>query len=155
MVGSLAFGHAAFMEAHNDTVTVHLDEDECWRLLAGAEVGRLAVSIANRPDVFPVNFVVDDKTIVFRTDEGTKLAAALLTSSVAFEIDGVDEGQAWSVVVAGRAREIEKMEDLCAAFELAIHPWQRAPKHRYVRIVPDQVTGRRFGIWSDEAGSDG
>ena len=151
MVGSGALSHAADMEANDPAVTIHLDEDECWRLLSGAEFGRLAVSIANHPDIFPVNFVVDDRTIVFRTDEGTKLAAAVLTPSVAFEIDGVDGGQAWSVVVAGRAHEIEKMEEVYAALELPIHPWQRAPKHRYVRIAPDQVSGRRFDISRDEA----
>jgi len=150
MVVSVTIRHASIMEAHSDAVTFSLDEDECWRLLSGAEVGRLAISIANRPDIFPVNFVLDDRTIVFRTDEGTKLAAAVLTPSVAFETDGVDGGKAWSVVVTGRAREIEKMEELYAAVELPIHPWQRAPKHRYVRIVPDQVSGRRFDIADDE-----
>jgi nitroimidazol reductase NimA-like FMN-containing flavoprotein (pyridoxamine 5'-phosphate oxidase superfamily) len=141
-----AMGHAASMEAQSDAANLDLDQDECWRLLSTAEVGRLAVSIANHPDIFPVNFVVDERTIVFRSDEGTKLAAAVLTPSVAFEIDGVDGGRAWSVVVVGRAREIEKMDDLYAALELPLHPWQRAPKHRYVRLVPDRVSGRRFEI---------
>ena len=67
-----------------------LDSDECWALLGSTEVGRLAVSIANHPDVFPINYVVDHKTIVFRTAEGTKLAAAVLGTAVAFEIDGYD-----------------------------------------------------------------
>ena len=37
-----------------------ITEAECWRLLAEHTVGRLAVSIANRPDIFPVNYVLDD-----------------------------------------------------------------------------------------------
>ena len=43
-----------------------------------AQVGRLAVSIKEQPDIFPINFVVDHGTVVFRTAEGTKLAAAVL-----------------------------------------------------------------------------
>ncbi|MEY2957656.1 MAG: hypothetical protein RLZZ01_224, partial [Actinomycetota bacterium] len=41
--------------------------DECWRLLERHEVGRLAVSVSDRPDIFPVNYVVDQGGIVFRT----------------------------------------------------------------------------------------
>ena len=35
-----------------------LPPHECWALLRSAEVGRLAVSIMNRPDIFPVNHIV-------------------------------------------------------------------------------------------------
>jgi hypothetical protein len=78
-----------------------LDEAECLRLLGAAEVGRLGIAIMNKPDIFPVNFVVDEGTVVFRTAEGTKFAAAVLGEAVAFEVDGYDAqaGEAWSVVV--------------------------------------------------------
>ncbi len=55
-----------------------LDPNECWALLRGSVVGRLAISIANHPDIFPINYVVDHGTVVFRTAEGTKLAGAVL-----------------------------------------------------------------------------
>lgn len=120
--------------------------NECLALLRGEPVGRLAISIANHPDIFPINHVVDHGTVVFRTAEGTKLAAAVLGSGVAYEVDGfdADEGTAWSVVVKGRAVEIERLEELIDAAELPLFPWQAAPKHRYVRIEPDEITGRRF-----------
>jgi len=54
-----------------------LDESACWRLLRSTEVGRLAVALADRPDIFPINFLVDQATIVFRTAEGSKLAAVV------------------------------------------------------------------------------
>ncbi len=94
-----------------------LDQHECWELLRSAEVGRLAVSILERPDIFPVNHVVDHGRIVFRTAAGTKLAAAVLGRAVAFEVDGYDPvaGEAWSVVVKGRARELEAMQDVVDA----------------------------------------
>ena len=125
-----------------------LETNTCWELLRSADVGRLAVSIRNHPDIFPVNFVVDRGTIVFRTAEGTKLAAAVLGESVAFEIDGYDAeaGDAWSVVVKGRGVEIERMQDVFDALDLPLFPWHASPKHCFVRIEPDDVSGRQFHV---------
>lgn len=130
-----------------------LDRDECWSLMRSAPVGRLAVSIAAHPDIFPINFVIDHGTVVFRTAEGTKLAASLLGVAVAFEVDGYDPdaGEAWSVVVKGRAAEIERMHELFDAMDLPLFPWHAAPKHRFVRIVPDEITGRRFQVMARPA----
>jgi nitroimidazol reductase NimA-like FMN-containing flavoprotein (pyridoxamine 5'-phosphate oxidase superfamily) len=125
-----------------------LEANACWQLLRQADVGRLAVSVGECPDIFPVNFVVDHGTIVFRTAEGTKLAAAVLGRAVAFEIDGYDAaaGEAWSVVVKGAATEIERMQDVYDALDLPLFPWHAAPKHRFVRIEPGEVSGRRFAV---------
>jgi hypothetical protein len=125
-----------------------LEANTCWELLRSADVGRLAVSIGNCPDIFPVNFVVDHGTIVFRTAEGTKLAAAVLGKAVAFEVDGYDAeaGEAWSVVMRGRAVEIERAQDVFDALDLPLFPWHAAPKHRFVRIEPEDVSGRRFKV---------
>ena len=133
-------------------VTV-LDANQCWDLLRSSEVGRLAVSIGNHPDIFPVNFVVDHGTVVFRTAEGTKLAAAVLGKAVAFEVDGydADAGEAWSVVIKGRAVEIERIQDVFDALELPLFPWHASPKHRFVRIEPDDMSGRRFDVVDRQA----
>lgn len=125
-----------------------LDPSESWSLLRTSVVGRLAISIANHPDIFPINYVVDHGTIVFRTAEGTKLAGAVLGTGVAFEVDALDTeaGEAWSVVVKGRAVEITRLHDLFDAADLPLFPWLASPKHCFVRIVPDEVTGRRFHV---------
>ena len=122
-----------------------LSEDQCWQLLASRSVGRLAVSISNRPDIFPVNYRLDDESIVVLTSPGLKLAAATLGSGVAFEVDALDEMRrtGWSVVVHGVATEIEQLEDLMEADELRVEPWADGVKHRYIRIVADSITGRR------------
>jgi len=111
-------------------------------------VGRLAVSIMDQPDIFPVNFVVDHGTLVFRTAEGTKLAAAVLGRAVAFEVDGFDaaEGEAWSVVVRGAAEEVARMTEVVEAAELPLFPWMASPKPRFVRIVPVSISGRMFRV---------
>ena len=123
-----------------------LEPDACWAKLRSAEVGRLAVSIVDQPDIFPINFVVDHGTVVFRTAEGTKLAAAVLGRAVAFEVDGfAREGdEAWSVVVKGKATELHRMIEIVEGTDLPLFPWLTSPKPRFVRIVPDSITGRSF-----------
>jgi hypothetical protein len=136
----------------HEGITV-LDTHSCLDLLRTTEVGRLAVSIADHPDIFPINYVLDRGTIVFRTAEGTKLAAAVLGRGVAFEIDGYDPdaGDAWSVVVKGYAIEIEQMHQYFEAVDLPLFPWHAGPKHRFVRIEPVEITGRRFHVVGHEA----
>jgi nitroimidazol reductase NimA-like FMN-containing flavoprotein (pyridoxamine 5'-phosphate oxidase superfamily) len=121
-------------------------ESECWELLRRQEVGRLAVVIDQHPEIFPVNFVVDHGTVVFRTAEGSKLAALVAESRVAFEVDGECESDAFSVVVKGFAVEIGDRYELFDALDLPLFPWHTAPKHHFVRILPEVVTGRRFEV---------
>ncbi len=128
-----------------------LSISECWELLGGTSVGRLAIDIAGQPDIFPINFVVDGDSLVFRTGAGTKFAASALLHRVAFEIDGYEPRKrtAWSVVVKGRAHEIERMDEVFAADDLPLFPWAAHPKPNFVRITPTEVTGRRFHVVDD------
>lgn len=125
-----------------------IPSDECWALLERSPVARLAVDLAGHPEIFPINFVVDDSTIVFRSGAGTKLAAAVLNRHVAIEIDGErsDDESVWSVVLKGEAREIKKMDERYAVEELPLYPWVDGDKPVFVRIVPREVTGRRFRL---------
>jgi nitroimidazol reductase NimA-like FMN-containing flavoprotein (pyridoxamine 5'-phosphate oxidase superfamily) len=129
---------------HNDIEV--LDAATCWQLLASQEVGRLAVAFHEHPDIFPINFTADGETILFRTAEGTKLLTMAVGPAVAFEVDGydADKGEAWSVVVKGYAHEVpvfDKVDD-----DIPVFPWSATPKGRFVRIAPDDVTGRRFHV---------
>ena len=38
------------------------------------------------------------------------------------------------------------MYELLDALQLPLFPWHAAPKHRFVRIEPDDVSGRRFQV---------
>jgi uncharacterized protein len=125
-----------------------LTESECWKLLEDEELGRLAVTVAGQVDLFPLNYTVADRTVVFRTAEGSKLAEIAANSRVAFEIDGYepDSGQAWSVVVKGLAELMTRFADIYPAQDLPLFPWNAAPKPWFVRITPRLVTGRRFTV---------
>ncbi|WP_120522121.1 pyridoxamine 5'-phosphate oxidase family protein [Arthrobacter celericrescens] len=125
-----------------------LSPEQCWDLLRGVSVGRLAVWVDDHPDIFPVNYKVDHGTLVFRTAEGTKLHAALEGGPVALEADGVDadSGIAWSVVVKGGAAGVTLTQELLDTVGLLLFPWQAGRKDAFVRIVPTSVTGRRFKV---------
>jgi nitroimidazol reductase NimA-like FMN-containing flavoprotein (pyridoxamine 5'-phosphate oxidase superfamily) len=125
-----------------------LDEPECLGLLRTSSVGRIAVVTASGPEIFPVNFIVDHGTIVFRTAEGTKLSSIATERNVAFEVDGFDPraGVAWSVVAKGDAQQARTMQERFDAADLTLFPWQTAPKPFFVRIRPRQITGRRFRV---------
>lgn len=128
-------------------VTV-LDVHECWALLRSADVGRLAVAAPEGPDIFPVNFLVDHGTVVFRTGKGTKLAYITACPRVAFEVDGYepDAAEAWSVVIKGPAEQIQDFYQGLDAVTLPLFPWHSGPKHQFVRVVPIEITGRRFHV---------
>src|SRR6476619_2758028 len=64
--------HLACWEAVMDETLAsmeHLSVSESWSLVRSAPVGRLAVVVDGRPEIFPLNHVVDHGTLVFRTAE--------------------------------------------------------------------------------------
>jgi hypothetical protein len=125
---------------------LELTKGDCFGLLARQQLGRVAVVDDLGPVVFPVNFVLDRHMVVFRTDEGTKLDAAIRGSRVAFEIDRIDASAhtGWSVVVRGEAVEVTDPAELARLRKLPLFPWAPGAKNRYVRILPAKVTGRQI-----------
>jgi nitroimidazol reductase NimA-like FMN-containing flavoprotein (pyridoxamine 5'-phosphate oxidase superfamily) len=132
-----------------------LDAEQCWELLSTVEVGRLAVAAAGDVDIYPVNFVLDGRELVFRTAEGTKLVEVVLAGRVAFETDGYDpgRGRAWSVVVKGHAQDLDRFSEIYHAQDLPLFPWNASPKERFVKITPTMITGRRFTVFATRTGT--
>lgn len=61
----------------DDPVTV-LSEDESWSLLSTVSLGRLVTIRGGRAEIFPINFAIQRRTLVFRTAQGTKLYSAVM-----------------------------------------------------------------------------
>lgn len=124
----------------------HLSPSECWMLLSLSPVGRIGVLVDSAPEIYPVNFVVDNDTIVFRTDPGSKLRGLDRSPAVCFEADGLnlDELTGWSVLVKGRAVELNNVDELRHARELPLRFWALGEKGHWIRIKPTEVTGRRI-----------
>jgi nitroimidazol reductase NimA-like FMN-containing flavoprotein (pyridoxamine 5'-phosphate oxidase superfamily) len=128
---------------NNDGVTI-LSEHECWDLLKSVALGRLVTSVDGRPEIFPVNFVVQHRTVLFRTAEGTKLISTAINNHVVFEADEHNVVEGWSVIVKGVARSVHTNEELEEAESAQLLPWTASEKTHYVRVLPEMVTGRRF-----------
>ena len=127
---------------------VELDAAECYRLLALHEIGRLGVNAEHYPLIVPVNYALDRDVIVIRTHPGPTLTAAV-HANVSFEVDEIDRRtrSGWSVLVRGLAEEltsahgVELVERTQAS---GVRPWAPGERGRWVRIIPQAVSGRRI-----------
>ncbi|WP_347110845.1 pyridoxamine 5'-phosphate oxidase family protein [Paenarthrobacter sp. S56] len=125
-----------------------LEADDCWRLLAETSIGRLSVIANGHPDIFPINFAVHNKSLVFRTGIGTKQQAMEQDAVVAVEADAVSAefGLAWSVVVKGPVQEATPDSPALNDVRRALFPWQGLGQDLLYMVVPSSVTGRRFDL---------
>lgn len=124
-----------------------LDEAECMALLGSATIGRIALNIGALPAIFPVNFAMDGSDIIFRTGQGTKLAAASDHAVVAFECDRIDplEHTGWSVMAVGKAQVVSDPSERSRLEHLPLTPWAGGDRSNTVRIPVEFISGRRSG----------
>lgn len=125
-----------------------MDREECLRLLATGQVGRVAFNDGEGPAVVPVNYTVDGESVVFRTTFGGRINRSLTTLvegadvRIAFEVDHLNEDrrEGWSVMVRGGAHHL-------SAEEVAQVPrpdaWAGGERESHFRITPRQISGRR------------
>ncbi|MEJ1155249.1 pyridoxamine 5'-phosphate oxidase family protein [Microbacterium marmarense] len=132
------------MDSAIENVVEKLSAATCWELLGRAQLGRLALAVHGEIDIFPVNFVVHEGSLLFRTAPGTKLFELTVNPRVAFEVDEFDDGVAASVVVKGEAERVEAQDEVDEADALELKPWIPTLKYRWVRITPTSLSGRRF-----------
>lgn len=129
---------------------VELDEGTCMDLLDTTPVGRLAfIGEDSRPTILPVNHVVDEGDIYFRTAPGTKLDVAqrLATAPVAFEVDDftTSERTGWSVHVRGRIEPVADAVRRAHLDRTGHKAWvSETDQHAWVRVIVDEMTGRRL-----------
>lgn len=135
------------------TWLIDISPEQCAELLASSTLGRLGVVVDGRPEIFPVNHVYDRERgcVAFPTNTRTKLHGALDWPFVAYEIDGVEpEGEgAWSVLVVGRAEEITNLDEIARLAAQRHVMWRSGGQALWLRVVPDQVTGRRISATTE------
>jgi hypothetical protein len=122
-----------------------LDGDECLELLAVKQVGRLGYADEDGPVVVPVNYVLHDGNVFFRTSPHTELGRHTRSATVAFEVDDIDDftQSGWSVLVRGPAEYVDP-DDLPAAEDARPTPWPQGMRPLHVRIRPRSISGRRL-----------
>ncbi|HEY9357542.1 MAG TPA: pyridoxamine 5'-phosphate oxidase family protein [Arthrobacter sp.] len=125
---------------------LELNEEQSWKLLDATQHGRLVVSVAGEPDIFPVNYLASDRKVYLRTAPGNKLAQLTINSRVLLETDGVLSDEAWSVILRGTARVLTTSSELAAVEALGLKTWVPTLKDFYVEIEPTSVSGRHFQL---------
>jgi nitroimidazol reductase NimA-like FMN-containing flavoprotein (pyridoxamine 5'-phosphate oxidase superfamily) len=138
------------MPIEQDPVRV-LDDREAWDLLSSVSLGRLVTSVGGRIEIFPVNFATQDDKVLFRTAEGTKLFGTVMSEQVLFEADDHTVAEGWSVIIRGTARVLTTAEEIHEADRAQVMPWVPTEKLRYVRITPDEMSGRHFRFGPEPA----
>ena len=129
--------------------TMHvIPTEECYRLLAAHEFGRIGVIAENYPLILPVNYRLDGTTVVIRTHPGTILRAAE-HANVTFQVDEIDRASrsGWSVLVRATAEEVgeeHRAEMLARTLESGVEPWAPGDKEHWMRLVSHEITGRRI-----------
>ncbi|WP_347345286.1 pyridoxamine 5'-phosphate oxidase family protein [Microbacterium sp.] len=127
----------------NDVEGLRLNE--CWEVLASLTIGRLAVLGADgAPDLFPVDYLTHGERIYVRTAPGSKLMDVARDPRVAFEVDAVGDGLAWSVVVRGTAARLDADDEIEESGVLDLQSTNPTVKSNFVRITPREINGRRF-----------
>lgn len=140
-----------------DDPVIPLDDAAAWDELRLHRFGRLAIAFAGEPDIFPINFAVDDRSLVFLTAEGTKLLTATVEGLAAFEVDRFDEHGATTVVVHGVLREVTDPAERAAVKQLPLRPWVPTYKTHYLRLEVQAISARSFvfGETDPEASQEG
>ena len=113
---------------------------ESIELLRTEQVGRIAVIVRGRPEIFPVSYSLDaSNSILFRTGVGTNLSGAV-NRQVVFEVDRHDAemGTGWSVIVHGVAQHTERVTE----HDQPLSPFLDDTPY-LIRISHSSVTGRR------------
>ena len=114
---------------------------ECFELLESRQVGRVVFIDPDGPLALPVNYTVQDDSVVIATSPTDSLSGYVAGRPVAFEVDEIDEFNetGWSVLVRGQASVLN--EDL---LDDGRHPnsWVDGDRTLLIRISPVHVSGR-------------
>ena len=133
-------------------VLEQLDEAECLALISPGGLGRLAYSGRFDLTVLPVNYMLYEGSIVFRTaqnsptDEDLRTGIANAEYKVAFEIDDIDLAarEGWSVLIQGAAHHVDSDTERASVLQAGVEPWAGGTRNLFIRITPARITGRRI-----------
>ena len=125
---------------------VDLRREECLRLLADETIGRVVYTEAALPAAHPVTYCLDRDEVVFRTGDGSKLAAASRHRVVGFEVDAYNlpARTGWSVLGVGVAYEVTDRDRLAALAARMPAPWAPDRTEHTIAVPLQRLTGRRL-----------
>ncbi len=138
---------------------IRMEEDQCWRFLERHRLGRVGLVQLGHPMIYPVNYALDGRSVVFRSAPGSKLVAADRGPMVAFEVDEASETfeTGTSVVVHGALHEVTDRAERERLRGLGIRPWAPGARDHFLRVEARWISGRAIGVEGavDGLGADG
>jgi len=128
------------------TRLVELTREECLESLHAKQVGRLGYNTDDGPRIIPVNYVVTEDAVVFRTVPDGEVARHALDRSCAFQIDDLDEffQSGWSVLVVGVAQLLSEADFQRLRYGAIPEPWADGPRIVFVKVPIMQLSGRQL-----------
>ncbi|MCW2812002.1 MAG: hypothetical protein JWP61_2460 [Friedmanniella sp.] len=125
-----------------------LSERQCWELLQGSDLARVAWQTADGPQILPVTYVCHGASLVFRTSPYGPLSELIRSTDVALEVDELDRQRrcGWSVVIQGRAAAVNEPAEMVRLWTVAgLVPWAPGVRNVFIRIEPRRMSGRLLG----------
>lgn len=128
-----------------------LSVEDTLKFLSERSLGRLAISINGRPDIFPVNYVIqarsqDDVVAYIRASAGNKLFATAVGSPLALETDVVETETATSAILYGTARQVQYPDELQLVESTGLTAWIADHKPEVIAIDVERLSGRTFKL---------
>ena len=124
-----------------------LTQTECLALLSTVTVGRMAFVNAEGQQLIPVNFIVLDDLIYFRTAHtGILFELARGHDDVAFGADHQEDAfrRGWNVTARGKATRVEDRATINKVLgDPNLRPWAGGVRSTVIEIRPRSVAGRR------------
>jgi nitroimidazol reductase NimA-like FMN-containing flavoprotein (pyridoxamine 5'-phosphate oxidase superfamily) len=121
---------------------------QCLDLLESNHLGRVAWQAADLPQILPVTYAMHQGSAYFRTAPDSILAELAQPTSVALEVDELDQQNrsGWSVVMHGRTSAVSEPDELADLWASdSIVPWATGNRTLFIRIHPERVSGRVVG----------
>ena len=138
-------GGPAAVVTEQDDATRELSHVECWKVLGDSGIGHLA--LRSQPvgvDIMPINYLITNRQLFFRSAPSTKLEDLVQHPHVAVQVEQLQDGSWFSVVLKGQATRLASDEDIERSGILDLIPTQLGDKLNYVRVIPDTISGRTF-----------
>ena len=122
-----------------------IGRQQCLDLVESHHLGRVAWQAADRPQILRVTYAMHEGSVYFRTAPDSILAELVQPTSVALEVDELDQQSrsGWSIVLHGRTSAVSEpdaLDDLWASDSLV--PWASGNRTLFIRIRPERVSGR-------------
>jgi uncharacterized protein len=117
---------------------------DCWALLESEEIARIAWNGREGVAVVPVNYTVGAGALWFRTSPDAALARECGGHRIVIEVDHLEPAtrSGWSVVVSGVGELVDAADVPEMLADLDV--WPAVNRSLFVRVEPDEVTGRKL-----------